>query len=134
MADLSPSDIADRLEDAARVLRRLPNPPGSGPRGYGSPWPDVVHEAHLAYGYGSASMRVIPSARDIQAMEEALGWLELVSDPLDRRILWMRAEGHRWAAVCRRVGLVRQTCHRRAIAATLTISNRLSKQKKASRN
>lgn len=123
---LTAAQITDRLEAAAITLRRLPNPPGSGPRGYGGSWPDVVQEAKHAYGYNSARVRVIPSAKDIQLMDEALGWLGLLPDPIDRRILWMRAENHRWRAVCIRVGLVRQTCHRRAIAAALTIEKKLA--------
>lgn len=132
MAALTSHQIMDRLELAAYVLQRLPNPTGSGARGYGGSWPDVVHEAHLSYGWAEARMRVIPSAKDIQDMETALGWLELVRDPLDRRIVWMRAEGHRWRAVCRRVGLVRQTCHRRALAALLTIEKHLAAEAKRS--
>ncbi|MTH62149.1 DUF6362 family protein [Paracoccus litorisediminis] len=118
--------IWERMEAAALTLRRLPNPSGSGARGYGSSWPTVVREAKDAYGYHATRLRVVPSPTDIQNMDEALGWLSLISDPLDRRIVWMRAEGHRWRAVCHRVGLVRQTAHRRAIAAVLTIERSLA--------
>lgn len=122
---LSPAQIADRIEAAALTLRRLPNPSGSGARGYGTSWPDVVHDAQQAYGYGEARVRVVPSSEDISRMDEAIGWLALVPDPLDRRILWMRADGYGWRDVCNRVGLVRQTCHRRAIGAVLTIQKAL---------
>lgn len=125
---LTSGQIADRLEAAAVTLRRLPNPSGSGARGYGSSWPDVVQDARHAYGYHETRMRVVPSARDIELMEEALGWLSLISDPVDRRIVWMRAEAYRWRAICIRVGLVRQTCHRRAIAAVLTIEKKLAQR------
>lgn len=128
---LTAAQITDRLEAAAITLRRLPNPQGSGPKGYGSAWPVVVQEARHAYGYTEARMRVIPSAKDIQLMEEAIGWLELLKDPDDRRVLWMRAENHRWRAICHRVGLVRQTCHRRAIAAVLTIEKAVASRAKA---
>lgn len=128
---LTKEEIMDRLESAAMTLRRLPNPTGSGARGYGSSWPDVVAEAHLAYGYEDAHMRVVPSAADIARMEEALAWLEFVKDPLDKRILWMRAENHRWRAICNRVGLVRQTCHRRGMAALLTIEKNLAQPARA---
>lgn len=125
---LSSGQIMDRLEAAAMTLRRLPNPAGSGSRGYGSSWPDAVQEAHLAYGYTPSRVRVTPSAADIQKMDEAIAWLNLIKDPTDRRILWMRAENHRWRAVCIRVGLVRSTCHRRALAGLLTIEKHLAKK------
>lgn len=127
MKPLTTAQITDRLEAAALTLRRLPNPPGSGARGYGSSWPDVVHDAHLAYGYDPAKVRVLPSPRDIQMMDEAIGWLSYLRHPVDRRILWMRAENHRWRTICYTVGLVRQTCHRRAVAAVLTIQKRLAR-------
>jgi len=50
---ITPSDLEDLFEEAAHTLRRLPNPPGSGPKGYGSAWPDYVQDARHAYGYAS---------------------------------------------------------------------------------
>ena len=90
---LTPRDIEDRFEEAAYVLRRLPEK--DRPRGYRSSWPPIVQEAKHAYGYTpEAPMRVIPSAAAITRMEECLDWLLLV-DPEDARIVWLRAEGAR---------------------------------------
>lgn len=118
-------EVEDRLEEAAVTLRRLPNPPGSGPKGHGSSWPEYVHEARHAYGYHTARMRVVPSARDIARMEEAIAWLLFIKDPDDRRIVWMRAEGVRWRDVCINAGCCRSTANRRWSAALLTISKAL---------
>lgn len=134
---ITPREIEDRFEEAARTLRRLPNPPGSGARGYGSSWPEYVHEARHAYGYEQARMRVIPSAAEIQRMDEAIDWLKLVGGENDqaaadnRRIVWMRAEGQRWRQVCIQVGCVRSTAWRRWTAALITIANRLNQQRKS---
>jgi len=125
------SEIADRMEDAARTLRRLPNPPGSGPKGYGRSWPEYVQEAKHAYGYHEARMHVWPSPRDIAEMEECLDWLQLVT-PADARIIWMRGEGHRWRAVCIEAGCVRQTAWRRWVAALATIAKALNGGRDAS--
>lgn len=127
---LSVREIEDRLEEAARTLRRLPNPPGSTPRGYGSSWPDYVRDPWHAYGYSQARMKVIPSASDIQRMEECLDWLRWLA-PDDARIVWMRAEGHRWRQVCIAAGCVRQTAWRRWAAALLSVSKRLTAQEKS---
>ncbi|MDR0809725.1 MAG: DUF6362 family protein [Gemmobacter sp.] len=135
---ITPSEIEDRFEEAALTLKRLPNPPGSGARGYGRSWPDYVHEARHAYGYEEARIRVIPNAREIQRMEETLEWLALIGGDSEqaiidnRRIVWMRAEGYRWKQICRAVGCVRSTAWRRWTAALLTIANRLNKQGKNS--
>jgi hypothetical protein len=117
--------VEDRLEEAAITLRRLPNPAGSGARGFGSSWPDYVREARHAYGYHEAQMRVIPNASEIQRMEDCIDWLRWL-DPEDARIVWLRAEGARWRQVCIRAGCVRQTAWRRWAAALLTIAAHLN--------
>lgn len=126
-------EIEDRLEEAALTLRRLPVP-GSGPRGFGSSWPEYVREAKHAYGYHAARMRVVPSAREITRMEEAIYWLRLIPKPDDRRIVWMRADGYRWREVCVHVGCVRSTAHRRWVAALLTIEKKLAAEARRQRS
>ena len=84
-----------------------------------------MQDAKHAYGYNDARMRVIPSAADIANMEDCLAWLRLVS-PEDAKIVWLRAEGHRWRHVCIHAGCVRQTAWRRWVAALQTIANRLN--------
>jgi hypothetical protein len=133
---MTPREIEDRFEEAALTLKRLPNPPASGPRGYGRSWPEYIHESRHAYGYEPARMRVIPNAREIQRMEEVLDWLALIGGETEqtaadnRRIVWMRAEGHRWQTVCRHVGCVRSTAWRRWTASLLTISKALKRLEK----
>lgn len=124
---LETNEIEDRFEEAARTLRRLPNPPGSGPKGYSGSWPAYVQDSRHAYGYHDVQMRVIPSAEDIQLMEECIEWLSWLS-PDDARIVWMRAEGARWKQVCWRVGVARSTAHRRWVAALLTVAMNLKKK------
>lgn len=133
---ITPRQVEDRFEEAARTLRRLPNPPGSTPRSFGRSWPEYVHEAKHAYGYEEARMRVVPSAAEIQRMEEVIDWLRLIGGEDqqaaadNRRIVWMRAEGQRWRQVCVHVGCVRSTAWRRWAAALLTVCNHLNKQRK----
>jgi len=126
---LTPSEIENRMEAAARTLRRLPNPPGSTPRGYGSGWPEYVQEQG-AYGYHDARVRVVPSARDIKEMEECFEWLSWLG-PADARIVWSRAEGMRWRQIGIRVGCVRQTAWRRWVTALVTISKKLKSHAKS---
>lgn len=130
--EFTPRIIEDRMEEAALTLRRLPNPPGSGPKGYGQSWPEYVHEAKHAYGYHETRMRVIPSAAEIQRMDECIDWLRFVR-PEDARIVWLRAENCRWRQVCIQAGVVRQTAWRRWVAALQTICNHLNKQEKLRR-
>ena len=129
---ITPREIEDQFEDAALTLRRLPNPPGSGAKGYGHSWPEYVHDAKQAYSYEEARMRVVPSSRDIQRMEDCISWLAYL-DPDDARIVWLRAEGVRWRQVCIRAGVVRSTAWRRWIASLLTIANHLNALEKSGR-
>ena len=122
--DLSPREIEDRFEEAALTLRRLPDPPGSGPKSYGHSWPEYVHEAKHAYGYGEYRIRIVPSAAEIQRMEECIDWLRWLA-PDDAKLIWYRAEGQRWRQVCIKIGCVRQTAWRRWCAAILTVRNHL---------
>jgi Domain of unknown function (DUF6362) len=121
---ITPRDIEDQFEDAALTLRRLPNPPGSGAKGYGHSWPEYIHDARQAYGYDEVRMRVVPSARDIQRMEDCIGWLAWL-DPEDARIVWLR--------VCIRAGVVRSTAWRRWAASLLTIAKHLNALEKTGR-
>lgn len=118
--------IEERFEEAAYTLRHVRI--ASGPRGYGSSWPDVVRSAFTAYGPDAARpMRIVPSAAAISRMEECIDWLRLV-EPDDARIVWLRAEGVPWRPICYRIGLVRQTAWRRWAAALLTIAIRVNAQ------
>ncbi len=121
-------EVEERFEEAALVLRRLPDPPGSGPKSYGSSWPPYVHEVRHAYGYHDVPMRVVPSTSDIAAMEECLAWLALVA-PADAKIVWQRAEGRRWREIGIQAGVVRQTAWRRWVAALQTIQARINSRK-----
>jgi hypothetical protein len=44
-------------------------------------------------------MRVLPSPQAISRMEETLTWTACL-DPVDGKIVWMRAHGERWKTIC----------------------------------
>ena len=97
------AEVITRLNEAASVLRRLPE----GGR-YGYPfltsWPDYKPDPNTAYGYEDAKITPpIPSPAAIQRMEEVLTWLQLA--PVEyRRLLWFRAEGWSWRKLGRYFG------------------------------
>lgn len=119
---LSPTEVEDRLEDAARTLRRLP---AVRVPGYISAWPPIVRSAAEAYGWENATApRIAPSPQAISQMEEAFTWLAWLKNPDDMRIVWLRAEGVRWKPICWRIGISRTTAWQRWAAAMITIANR----------
>ena len=85
--------VAVRLEEAGRVLMALPAT-GCMPSGFRSFWPHYPHDVHEAYGYGQDEPRpAVPSAKAVSAMEQAFGWVQLISpDKIRmRRIVLMRS-------------------------------------------
>ncbi len=94
-------DVADRLEQAAHTLKRLPK---VAVQGFFGTWPAIVRESMEAYGWEDAHIHPgPPSPRHITEMDEALRWLMwLESD--DVKLVWLRACGIRWKAIGRLTG------------------------------
>jgi len=98
---LAVTDVADRIEQAAHTLRRLPK---VAVQGYFSAWPPIVHEAMQAYGWENVRVQPgPPSARHISEMDEALRWLMWLERD-EVRIVWLRACGIRWKNIGRLLG------------------------------
>lgn len=109
MREWTRDDVAARLEAAARVMRAQPR---VGPRGAFNAWPTYFHEFADRVGQEPEMRRPQPSPRAVSEAEEAMGWLQWL-EPDDARLVWMRAEGASWKAICWRSGLTRSTAHRR---------------------
>jgi len=97
------AEVITRLNEAASVLRRLPDG-GRYEYPFLTSWPDYKPDPNTAYGYEDAKVTPpIPSPAAIQRMEEVLAWLQLV--PVEyRRLLWFRAEGRSWRKLGRYFG------------------------------
>ncbi len=95
---LTLKDVADRIEQAAHTLRKLPK---VTVQGYFNAWPPIVREAMDAYGWEDAHIHPgPPSARQITEMDEVMLWL-MGLEREEVRIVWLRANGIRW----KRIGL-----------------------------
>ena len=104
----TPSIVEERFVEAADVMKRLPNVYVPG---HFNTWPTVFYELSDLVGQEPPSTtRVRPSAEAIGRMEETLEWLNWL-EPTDRKVLWLRASGERWKAVCLKVGLKRAAAH-----------------------
>jgi hypothetical protein len=126
MADeWTPSMVEARLSEAAYVLRRLPEPRLSG---YFSTWPEFVYSFADKVGQEPKPMRVLPSPQAISRMEETLTWTAGL-DPIDGKIVWMKAYGERWKSICWAVGLQRSAAHQHWLYGLSVISLRLNKRR-----
>jgi hypothetical protein len=122
MSKWTPSLVEERLEEAAWVLKRLPEP---RMHGYFSTWPEILRSFGDLVGQEPRPMKITPSARDITRMEETLTWTAGL-DPIDGKIVWLRAHGMRWKRICWTVGLQRSAAHQHWLYALCVIAFRLN--------
>lgn len=125
MADTrwTPSVIEERFVEAADVMKRLPDVCVPG---YFNTWPKVLREFADLVGQETPRLRRPPPAPDaISRMEETLDWLKWL-EPIDRKIVWLRASGERWKTVCWEVGLQRAAAHEHWLYALCVITWRLN--------
>jgi hypothetical protein len=106
----TPKMVEERLIDAAAVMRRLP--PVRVP-GHFSTWPRALVEFADLVGQQPEPMQLPPpSPAAISRMEETLGWLRWL-EAEDAKLVWARAEGKPWKAICWQFGIERATATRR---------------------
>ncbi len=96
--------VEDRIHNAARTLRRLPE---ERVQGYFSTWPKIKRDEMEILQMEKEPMRIRPSMDDITQMEEVLfvwlRWLEVD----ERKLVWQRAERVRWKLICAQFGVGR---------------------------
>ena len=124
MTRWTPSLVEARLAEAASVLKRLPEPRR---RGYFNTWPDYFYEFADLVGKEPQPMRLAPSPAAISRMEETLTWT-VGLDPIDGKIVWLRALGERWKTICWAVGLQRSAAHEHWLYALYVIAMKLNRQ------
>lgn len=96
--------VEDRIHEAARTLRRLPE---ERVQGYFSTWPKIKRDEMEILQMEKEPMRVRATSDDITEMEEVLfvwlRWLEVD----ERKLVWQRAERVRWKLICAQFGVGR---------------------------
>ncbi len=119
----TPLLVEERLAEAADILKHMPP---VTVRGYFNLWPSIVHEFSDLVGQEPPLMRrPAPSPAAISRMEQTLGWT-IGLDPIDAKIIWLRAQGERWKRICATVGLSRAAVHERWLYGLCVIAWRLN--------
>jgi hypothetical protein len=130
MADATwtPSMIEERFVEAADVMKRLPDVRVPG---YYNIWPKILCEFADLVGQEPLRLRRPPPAPDaISRMEETLEWMQWL-ETMDAKIVWLRANGERWKAICYRVGLARAAANEHWRYALCRIAWRLNGWRRA---
>ena len=104
-------DVEERLLQACRTIRALPDPDRRFFRMHSS-WPEVVQEVADAYGYTDASIpRFKPSPKDVGDCLVALEWAR----PLQKRefrFVWWRSFDLSFKAIAMRIHRSDETARR----------------------
>lgn len=109
MTEWTTSQVQDRLELAAGVMRQMP---GVMPQGFFNAWPEYFHSFADKVGQEPQMRRPRPSPRQITEAEEAMLWLRWLEKD-DARLVWLRANGTPWKPICWELGISRATANRR---------------------
>jgi hypothetical protein len=118
------TDVADRFEEAAQTLHRLPR---VGVQGYFNAMPPVIRTAAEVLQEEKLPMRMGPPSADaISRMEEVLDWIWWLDDEDERRLIWLRAERVIWKRICWRLGCGRTKAWQMWTYALLKIVTRLN--------
>ena len=126
MADWTRDQVEGRLIEAADVLRRLPD---ERLQGFASSWPTMFHCFADLVGQARPTQKpAAPPPDAITRMETALPWLAWLQ-PDEAKLVWARADGTPWKAICRRFGIARATAHRRWEYGLSVIAWRLNGQR-----
>jgi Domain of unknown function (DUF6362) len=119
MTEMTGTEIKARFEEAADTLRALRLGPRDKPSTRLTHWPDVVHQAILAYGWSAARVKPpAPSPEAIDRMDETLAWLWPLEDH-ERRLVMGRAFRLPWgrlAALDGRAARTLRYAHERILA------------------
>ncbi|MBL8660602.1 MAG: helix-turn-helix domain-containing protein [Rhodospirillales bacterium] len=114
--------VAERLEEAAATLRRLPP---VRVRGFYSAWPRIVGDVCEAVEPDEVHLGP-PAPAAIDRMDQALRWLHWL-EPDETRLVWLRAEGVRWKVITSRFRTGRSTLWRRWTGALIKIAGALNR-------
>lgn len=87
-------EVRGRLEEAVDTLLRLPMPLHGKPAKFRCQMPEIVRSYWEAYGYNQTKTRFArPTAKEIQRMDDALGWLLWLPEKRDRQMVFLSAIG-----------------------------------------
>lgn len=124
MGGLTEQHVEERIKEAVRTLRRLPDEKA---RGYASFWPTLKRDPLEILNMEKRPFRLGPPMPDeIDRMDEVLFvWLKWL-EPEERRLVWMRAERVRWKIICSRLGVGRTKAWERYQKALARIASKAS--------
>ena len=131
MDQIPASEVEDRLLQACRTIRALPDPDRRFFHMHNS-WPKVLQEVADAYGWTEArEPKFEPSHADVSDCLVALDWARGMKWH-DFRFIWWRSKGYSFRAMAARIHQSDQTANRRyddAIETCVRRANNVGREK-----
>lgn len=108
--DWTADEVANRFTQAAATGRRLPP---VKVQGYFNTWPALAREAWETLSLETPRLPSFPpTPKALDQMMEAMRWIIGLAET-QRHLVWMRAHGHAWHEIGKRLGCDRNTAYRR---------------------
>ncbi len=123
MTPHTPELVFNKIERAIKLAIRLPS---ASPKGYTSPWPEILRLGHEGYVDNEKAKQPLTAA-ELQEYETTSSWMSFLKREGDRRLLWAYAAGIPGWKICKacRPVVSQSTVSRRIIWALAFISSRL---------
>jgi len=98
------------FKEAVRTLKKLPP---VRVQGYFNSWPEIIYTEReiMRMDHKPKVWRATPDA--ISRMEKAIEWLSLLETPVERKIVWMRANNIPWNIISKTFGFSRVTANKK---------------------
>ena len=114
--------VVKRFEECVSTLRKLP---GAHRLNYINYWPDIIYSERELAHQAPTPIKLWATPEQITRMDETLSWLGWVNQ-VERRLIWLRAEGARWREMARRTGFPKTSAQRYYQGGLLKIAQQLS--------
>ncbi len=111
-----------RFEEAIYTLKKLP---AVKVQGYFSVWPNIVREGNEKIFEEKLQIKLKALPDEISRLDQVIEWSTWL-EPHERKLVWKRAMGIRWKALCYEFGCDRSTVWRYYKLALTKISSRLN--------
>ncbi len=98
------------FEEAIRTLKKLPT---AKLRDYFTSWPQVVYSEIEILRMDQRPKKWPATPEAISRMEKACGWILLLKEVEERKIIWLRAKRTPWKMICGELGFSRATANRK---------------------
>ncbi len=106
----SEEQIITMFREAVRTLKKMPP---VRVQGYFNAWPEIIYTEReiMRMDQKTKVWRATPEA--ISRMERTISWLSLLETPMERKIVWMRANYIPWEIIRKTFGFSRVTADKK---------------------